>query len=334
MLGELARYALTDPGAATAALVVDLDRAAEASDDDLALAASSALAHPGVVVGVAGQPLAPRVRALARACATSLVATDEGDVGVAVDDPGTALAEFQERVAAAPHAATVLTQVLRIVDTVRVEEGIWAESLAFSTLLGGADFARWRAATPIRNRTSSQGAVSVARCGDVLRIVLSRPERRNALDAAARGALTDALDVALADPTLQVEVRGEGECFSSGGDLDEFGTASDRALAHVLRVQRGPALRFAGAGDRITVFVHGPCVGAGLELAAFARRVVAAPGSTFRLPEVSMGLIPGAGGTVSVTRRTGRWRAAWLMLTGATLDVDRALEWGLVDDVA
>ena len=87
------------------------------------------------------------------------------------------------------------------------------------------------------------------------------------------------------------------------------------------------------AGSRTTAFVHGGVVGAGVELAAFARQVVAANGTTFRLPEVAMGLIPGAGGTVSVTGRIGRWRAAWLMLTGSVLDARRARIWGLVDHV-
>jgi enoyl-CoA hydratase/carnithine racemase len=61
--------------------------------------------------------------------------------------------------------------------------------------------------------------------------------------------------------------------------------------------------------------------------------VVAAEGSTFRLPETGMGLIPGAGGTVSVTRRIGRWRTLYLALTGRPLAASTALTWGLVDRV-
>lgn len=66
-------------------------------------------------------------------------------------------------------------------------------------------------------------------------------------------------------------------------------------------------------------------------MAAFAGTVIAAPGTFFRFPEVRMGLVPGAGGTVSVPRRIGRWRAAWLMLTGERLSAEAALRWGLVD---
>jgi enoyl-CoA hydratase/carnithine racemase len=53
----------------------------------------------------------------------------------------------------------------------------------------------------------------------------------------------------------------------------------------------------------------------------------------FQLPEVSMGLVPGAGGTVSVPRRIGRQRAAWMALTGARVDAPTALTWGLIDAI-
>ena len=79
--------------------------------------------------------------------------------------------------------------------------------------------------------------------------------------------------------------------------------------------------------------VHGACIGAGVELSAFARTVVADPTAFFRLPEVAMGLIPGAGGTVSLPRRIGRQRAAHLAISGNVLEVPTAEGWGLVDRV-
>jgi enoyl-CoA hydratase/carnithine racemase len=60
---------------------------------------------------------------------------------------------------------------------------------------------------------------------------------------------------------------------------------------------------------------------------------VAAPGAFFQLPEVGFGLVPGAGGTVSLPRRIGRQRTAWLALTGRRLPVEEALGWGLVDEI-
>lgn len=74
-------------------------------------------------------------------------------------------------------------------------------------------------------------------------------------------------------------------------------------------------------------------VGAGIEVPAFAGKVVAFADAWCQLLELSLGLIPGAGGTVSVTRRIGRWRTAWMVLSGERVPAGRALEWGLVDRI-
>jgi enoyl-CoA hydratase/carnithine racemase len=79
--------------------------------------------------------------------------------------------------------------------------------------------------------------------------------------------------------------------------------------------------------------VHGACVGAGVELPAFAARVVARADARFWLPELGLGLVPGAGGTVSLPRRIGRQRTAWLALSGRPIDARTALAWGLIDEV-
>jgi enoyl-CoA hydratase/carnithine racemase len=92
-------------------------------------------------------------------------------------------------------------------------------------------------------------------------------------------------------------------------------------------------LLLSRCADRVEARVHGACVGAGAELPAFCRRVVAAPGAFFQLPEVGFGLVPGAGGTVSLPRRIGRQRTAWLALTGRRLPAELAREWGLVDEI-
>lgn len=68
-------------------------------------------------------------------------------------------------------------------------------------------------------------------------------------------------------------------------------------------------------------------------MAAFCGRVQSRPDAVFGLPELALGLIPGAGGTVSVTRRIGRWRTAYLVLSGKTIDPQTALRWGLVDEI-
>jgi enoyl-CoA hydratase/carnithine racemase len=143
-----------------------------------------------------------------------------------------------------------------------------------------------------------------------------------------------ALEVAVADPTIEaVHLRGAGPSFCSGGDLSEFGTTPDPVTAHLVRTTRSAGALLARCAPRVTAHVHGACVGAGCELAAFAGRVVAAADATFRLPELAMGLVPGAGGTAGLPRRIGRQRTAWLALTGEAIDARAALAWGLVDEL-
>ena len=84
----------------------------------------------------------------------------------------------------------------------------------------------------------------------------------------------------------------------------------------------------------VTAHLHGACAGSGIELPAFAGRVIAAPSTTISLPELSLGLIPGAGGTVSLPGASGGIRTTRLALTGERLDAATALEWGLVDAIS
>jgi enoyl-CoA hydratase/carnithine racemase len=70
-----------------------------------------------------------------------------------------------------------------------------------------------------------------------------------------------------------------------------------------------------------------------LEIAAFAGRLTAMPDAWFQLPELAMGLIPGAGGCVSVPRRIGRQRAALMILSGKRINATTALRWGLIDAI-
>ena len=181
--------------------------------------------------------------------------------------------------------------------------------------------------------TPGAATVRVERRVDELEVTLERPEARNALDAHMRDQLWDAFTMAAADPGLTLRWRGAGPSFCAGGDLDEFGSRSDPARAHLIRLTRSLGRVLHELADRTTVELHGACVGSGIELPAFAGRVLAAPDTAISLPELSLGLIPGAGGTVSLPRRIGRHRTAWLALTGATIDAATARRWGLVDEL-
>jgi enoyl-CoA hydratase/carnithine racemase len=129
----------------------------------------------------------------------------------------------------------------------------------------------------------------------------------------------------------KVTLRAVGEAFCVGGELEEFGTTRDPASAHLIRRRSLPAAAIAARASILDVHAQGACIGAGLEIAAFAARFTAAPRAWFQLPELSMGLIPGAGGCVSVPARIGRQRAALLILSGRRIDAETALSWGLID---
>jgi len=278
-----------------------------------------------------------------------------------VADPKAVVATVE----AAPLSAVTLALVLRASLTLGVAAGLAAESAAYSMLQAGPEFARWRAtrvsgdlgteerysqprkvgtiptfrgSEPPDDRpdvgTAAPPAVTVERRAAELHVTLSRPDRHNAVNVALRDQLVEALLVACTDPSIErVVLDGAGPSFCSGGDLAEFGTLPDPATAHLVRLTRSPARLLAALAPRLEVRLHGACIGAGIEMAAFAGRVVARPDTTISLPEVGLGLIPGAGGTVSLPRRVGRHRTAELALGGAPIDAATAQRWGLVDTV-
>ena len=231
-----------------------------------------------------------------------------------------------------PVAAMTLIELLRCAPGASTSAGLLAESASYGVLQAGREFATWRRDHPRRAVHPDPEPVLARRAGDELQLTLHRPERRNALDAAMRDALAEQLQLALVDRSItRVVIDGDGPDFCSGGDLDEFGTASDAAVAHLVRLERSLGRLLAAVADRLTVRLHGACIGSGIELAAFAGTVEADPSTSIALPELAMGLIPGAGGTVSITRRIGRHRTCWLALSGQRIDAATALEWGLVD---
>ena len=235
-----------------------------------------------------------------------------------------------------PIAAMVLVRLLRHNATASVADSLFAESLAYSSLQHGAEFLAWLAARTKRppRPEPAEPAALLQRSEGVLRVTLNRPRKRNAYSAGLRDALCEALTLAVEDPSIErVVLDGAGACFSAGGDLDEFGEARDAAVAHASRMTRSAAALIHRLRERIEARLHGACIGAGIELPAFADRVVAREDAFFQLPEVGMGLLPGAGGTASIPPRIGRQRLAYMALSGATIDAETALGWGLVDAI-
>lgn len=237
-------------------------------------------------------------------------------------------------IARAPIAASSLAVLLRGIARSTVTDGLAMESAAYSMLQAGPEFATWRATAQHIPEVDVGPVVAVERDGDKLLLTLDRPRRHNAISTQLRDELDAALAIAEADNSLtSIVLSGNGPSFCSGGDLAEFGLRSDPATAHVTRLARSPARRIHRLRDRLSAHLHGAAFGGGIELAAFAGHVVAHPDTLIALPEIGLGLIPGAGGTVSLTRRMGRQRTAALALTAKSLDALTALDWHLVDEL-
>lgn len=259
---------------------------------------------------------------------------------ITVGSVAEALADIADRCRRRPHAAAICDDVLRAVDPAAPAwAGVVTESLAYSVLQAGPEFAGWLAERGPASVADTSDPVLIDRDGDTLRLRFNRPQRHNAFTNAMRAALLDGLAVADADPSIdEVVLCGAGRSFCSGGDLAEFGGFADVPSAHLARTRYSPALALdaltARLGARCRAEIHGQVLGSGLEMAAFCGRVRAHPDTVLGLPELNLGLIPGAGGTVSITRRIGRWRTGYLMLSGRTIDAPTALRWGLVDEIA
>ena len=248
-----------------------------------------------------------------------------------------AAGQLAYRISSAPKAAAVAVQLLRTIEGLPPEQALTIESLAFAMLQGSDEFAGWLARQPARAanpRAEIAHRLQIERHGATLALTLDRPDARNAIDAAMRDALNEAFTVAALDPAIErITLGAVGRCFSIGGELAEFGTTSDPAEAHRIRCLTLPARALLPRASACEVHVRGACIGAGIELAAFAALVTATPDAWFQLPELAMGLIPGAGGCVSVPRRIGRQRTALMLLTGRRIDAATALDWGLVDQI-
>ena len=268
----------------------------------------------------------------------SEAATDDRRV-VTVASIADTLALLRQRCERWPQTAAVCDDVLRSFDRdASTFSGVITESLAYSTLQSGAEFARWLDERGPATVPQLPDPVRAHRDGNTLHVRFNRPQRHNAFSTDARAALLEALEVARLDPSVdEVVLAGNGQSFCSGGDLAEFGSFADPAAAHLARTRYSPALVLdeltARLGRRCRAHVHGQVLGSGLEMASFCGWVSCDPDAKLGLPELELGLVPGAGGTVSITRRIGRWRTAYLVLSGRTIDPTTALSWGLVDEI-
>ena len=162
-------------------------------------------------------------------------------------------------------------------------------------------------------------------------VEINRPERKNALDSAARAELERAFDEAKESDEVRVVVlTGSGGAFSAGVDLKEV-RSDDR---HMLARDEDPLVKpVVNCPKPVLAAIDGAAVGGGFELALAADMRIATPRSFFALSEVTLGTLPGSGGTqrlFSAVPSAIAWR---LLLTGERIDGTRAYEVGLVSDL-
>jgi 3-hydroxyacyl-CoA dehydrogenase len=150
----------------------------------------------------------------------------------------------------------------------------------------------------------------------------------NALGRAVRDGITEAVTKAQADSAAKAIVLVcAGKTFIAGADIREFGKPPEgKTLGDVLdAIENGP--------KPVIAAIHGTALGGGLEVALTCHYRVAKPGSKFGLPEVKLGILPGAGGTQRLPRIVGVERALDMITSGDPVDTKEALELGLIDAV-
>jgi enoyl-CoA hydratase/carnithine racemase len=173
--------------------------------------------------------------------------------------------------------------------------------------------------------TSLDGHVALCR--------LNRPEARNALSPELMEELAAAIEGFDADPEARcVVIAGSDEVFAAGADIRSL---RERTLEESLR---HPAASFwrrlAACKTPLVAGVSGFALGGGCELALLCDLIVASETAQFGQPEITLGIIPGGGGTQRLARVLGKQRAMELVLTGRRIDAREAERFGLVNEVA
>ena len=177
--------------------------------------------------------------------------------------------------------------------------------------------------------------VEISVDGPVRTLTINRPDKLNALSEEVLTDLQNAVMQMSNEQGIRAAViTGSGKAFVAGADIAamremsewqgrDFGAAGHRVF-HLIEKLHFP----------VVAAVNGFALGGGCELALCCDFIYASTKAKIGQPETGLGLIPGAGGTVSLARRIGRQRTAALALTCRTIGADTALDWGLVDEIA
>ncbi len=166
-------------------------------------------------------------------------------------------------------------------------------------------------------------------------VTLNRPRVLNAFSVQMRDDLYEVLGAIKADDEVRVVIfRGAGDkAFCAGADLKEFLTAPSVAKARRIRAVRDLWRLFLSLSQPLIAILHGYVLGSGMEIALYCDLRIAASNVVFGLPEVELGILPGAGGTQTLPRVLGLSGALDMLLTGRRLGSEEALARGLISRI-
>jgi enoyl-CoA hydratase/carnithine racemase len=179
-----------------------------------------------------------------------------------------------------------------------------------------------------------ESRVELEREGPVARIFLNRPEKANALSSGVLQKLRNTVEALAPDASLRaVVLGGRGRTFCGGADVAELKALNASTAGAFVEKVHNVCKAIRELPVPVVARLHGAVIGAGLEIAAACDLRIAAEGTKFAMPEVRLG-IPSVVEAALLPRLMGSGRAAWLVLTGEAIDARRALEWGLVEELA
>lgn len=168
----------------------------------------------------------------------------------------------------------------------------------------------------------------------ILHIRLNRPEKRNALSFELIGEVQKCFAEVATLPDVQVVLlSGEGKCFSGGTDLNSFQAGGAQNIRRGVRFFQSMFNEIELLEKPVIALIHNYCFGGALELALACDLRICTPDASFNIPEVNMGMVPDGGGSQRLPRVVGVGRAKELILTGKTINAQKAELWGLVNEI-
>jgi enoyl-CoA hydratase len=201
------------------------------------------------------------------------------------------------------------------------------------------DFVIWKARRTAGEQregkvmTHSDQLVSITSISPAVRLItITREERRNALNFEIKRLLSEAVLTLDRDATARVIViTGAGKCFVAGTDVAEMKSMSP--TDHTVLVTDGMFTTLRRCTKPIIAAVEGYALGGGCELALTCDLIVSGDGARFGLPEIRVGVMPGAGGTQRLLRTIGKYRTMRLVLTGEQVTGREAHAMGMISEV-